>query len=104
MEGGGGARGKRGCRRGGRGGGGGRRGRSHEVSSLLETTLPDMFNSDLSDQEDFGGFNIEELEKEVSKKCGLTPCEGGDADGECLFPEETSGDEAEFVGFTEQDV
>lgn len=106
---------KRRRRRGGRGGGGGR-GRSRqtpcEVSSLLEVTLPDAFNSDLSDKEGFIGFTIEELQDvTVATSCENgrggsggenVGCGGNDGGDECLFPEESSDDETEFRGFTEQ--
>ena len=75
------------------------------TSTLLEVRRPGLFCSDLLDTEDLEEINVEDLnvpdhDCSSSRVCG----DGSDnygGDGECLFPEQTSLDEAES---TEQDV
>ena len=75
-------------------------------TSLLEVTLPEMFNSDLSDKEEFKAVSVEDLEMPNGCTHGLVGNDGGDdsRNGDGLFPEETLDDETEFTRFTEHDV
>ena len=86
--------------------GGRRKSTCQRTSSLLEVTLPEMFNSDLSDKEEFKCVSVEDLEMPNGCTHGLVGNDGGDdgrnSDG--LFPEETLDDETEFTRLTEQDV
>ena len=73
-----------------------------------QTALPDMLQSDLSDETEFKGFTTEEVTQDEAYVEYIRRHQYGDEDiGMCrdgagLF-EETS-DEEEFMGFTEQDL
>ena len=86
--------------------GSGKRSTCQRMSSLLEVTLPEMFNSDLSDKEEFKAVSVEDLEMPNGCTHRLVGNDGGDdsRNGDGLFPEETLDNETEFARFTKQDV
>ena len=86
--------------------GSGKRSTCQGTSSLLEVTLPEMFNSDLSDKEEFKAVSVEDLEMPNGCTHGLVGNDGGDdsRNGDGLFPEKTLDGETEFTRFIEQDV
>ena len=86
--------------------GSGKRSTCQGTSSLLVVTLPEMFNSDLSDKEEFKAVSVEDLEMPNGCTHGLVGNDGVDdgRNGDGLFPEEALEDEKEFTWFTEQDV
>ena len=58
--------------------GGSRRSSCQGTSSLLEVTLPEMFNSDLSDKEEFKAVSVDDLEMPNGCTQGLVGNDGGD--------------------------